>query len=743
MKLVIVESPAKAKTIAKYLGGEYTVDASGGHIRDLPEKKLGVDIKNNFLPQYEINSDKKEVIKRLKAKSAKAEEVYLATDPDREGEAISWHLSEALSLNEIKRIEFNEISKAAVSKAIKNPREINMRLVDAQQARRVLDRLVGYMLSPVLCKKISGKLSAGRVQSAALKLLVEREREILAFVPVEYWNISALLNKKGNELVFKALLAEKNGKKLTVKNKEQADAVLEDIKGKPFIVSDVKKSISLSNPQPPFTTSTMQQDASVKLGLQASVTMQLAQQLYEGVDISGDHTALVTYIRTDSVRVSGEAMATAKEYIVDHFGEEYVPEKPNIYKSRKDSQDAHEAIRPINLELTPFSLKDKLPKNLFRLYKLIYERFLASQSTPAKFDSVSVTIKAGVYGFKANGKTLIFDGYTRIYNSENENPDIKDKEKEKDKEDIVKLPPLSEGEELNLKDILSEQKFTKPPARFTESSLIKLMEENGIGRPSTYSATLATLYKRSYCSKEGKSLVPSKLGCTVVDYLEANFASIVDVEFTAQMEDKLDTVEDGADWQALVTEFYGPFNAKIVQASGDKNQIEIETEPSDVTCDKCGAMMIYKMGRYGKYLACPNYPECKNIRSLKAAAAVATDKKCEKCGAVMMEKTGKYGKYLSCSNYPECKNTSNLNEIVAKCPNCGGDVAKRFSKKGKMFYGCVNYPNCKFVSWDVPANEKCEKCGSYMTVNEKAGDVKHICSNANCKHSVLVDAGDK
>ena len=733
MRLVIVESPAKAKTIAKYLGGDYKVDASGGHISDLPAKGLGIDIDNNFQPEYVVSTDKKALIKRLKDESSKAEEVWLATDPDREGEAISWHLQQVLNLDPAakNRIQFNEISKNAVQNAIKNPRAINMNLVDAQQARRVLDRLVGYKLSPVLCKKIKGKLSAGRVQSAALKILVDREKEIKAFKPEEYWNVTAFLQKtedKDKNIKFKALLAEKNGKKFKLTNKEDTDAVLQDLSGKQFTVANVKKGTSLSNPLPPFTTSTMQQDAVNKLAMPSKTTMMAAQKLYEGIDVKGmGHMALVTYIRTDSVRVSDEASAAAREFLRQNYGEEYVPPKPNVYKSKKNIQDAHEAIRPINLAITPDSLKDKLPKNEYRLYKLIYERFLASQSTAARFDTVSALIRADAYGFKVNGKTTVFDGYQRIYGTA--------KEKTEDDAESAKLPELKEGQALKQNDIKAEQKFTKPPARYTESTLIKSMEEDGIGRPSTYSTILATLYKRTYVVKDGKALVPTDLGMVVTDYLEKYFENIVDTEFTANMEEQLDEIEEkGLDWHKVIGDFYAPFQKKLLSAMNSDEKVELGDEVSDVRCEKCGALMVYKTGRFGKYLACPNYPECKNTKSLKEKAPeVVTDIICEKCGGHMVEKTGRYGKYLSCENYPQCDNTRSINKIVGKCPECGGDVVERKSKKGNVFYGCANYPQCKFVSWDIPTGEKCPECGQYLvkkTLKNKKTLIK--CSNKEC-----------
>ena len=738
MKLVIVESPAKAKTIGKYLGSDYKVDASGGHISDLPEKTLGVDVENNFEPEYIVTSSKKALIKRLKDEAKNAEEVWLATDPDREGEAISWHLQRVLKLDTSakNRIQFNEITKTAVQKAIKNPRQIDMNLVDAQQARRVLDRLVGYKLSPVLCKKIKGKLSAGRVQSSALKIVVDREKEIKAFKPEEYWSVSVQLQKtedKYKNIKFKALLAEKDGKKFKLTNKEDTDKTLQAIDGKPFVVDSVKKGTSLSQPLPPFTTSTMQQDASSKLSMASKVTMQTAQKLYEGIDVKGmGHIALVTYIRTDSVRVSDDAQKSAREYLAQNLGEQYVPSKPNVYKSKKNIQDAHEAIRPVNLSLTPEMMQDKLPRNEYRLYKLIYERFLASQSTPAKFDTVSAMVKADAYGFKVNGKTLVFDGYQRIYG-------VVAKEKDDENDEASKLPNLEVGQILKCNEIKPEQKFTKAPSRYTESTLIKTMEEEGIGRPSTYAATLATLYARTYVVKEGKALMPTDLGIVVTDYLEKYFENIVDTEFTANMEELLDEIETkGLDWRKIVGDFYGPFHKKLLSAMNSDEKVELGDEVSDVACEKCGAMMVYKTGRHGKYLACPNYPECKNTKSLvEKTPDVVTDVVCDKCGGFMVEKTGRFGKYLACQNYPECKNTKSINKVVAKCPECGGDILERKSKKGNLFYGCANYPDCQFVSWDIPTGTKCPDCGQYLVKKAQRDKTTLImCSNRECHYKV-------
>lgn len=739
MDLIIVESPSKAKTISKYLKGKYRVDASGGHVRDLPEKRLGVNIDNNFEPTYVDNPDKKAVIKRLADEAAKAEHVYLATDPDREGEAISWHLKNVLKLKGGKnRIEFNEISPAAVTRALQNPREIDYNLVDAQQARRVLDRLVGYKLSPLLCKRIRSGLSAGRVQSVALRLIVDREREIKAFVPEEYWHINAELQDKPKEYApFKALLGEKNGKKYLPSNAEENEKVRAELAENPYIVSEIKKSVTKSHAPAPFTTSTLQQDASNKFGMTSPDVMLVAQHLYEGIDTEAEgHIALVTYIRTDSVRVSAEAQAKARDFIAAKFGKEYVPEKPNFYASKKGAQDAHECIRPIDLNRTPESMKGTLDKKHYNVYKLIYDRFMASQMSEALYNSMQIKIKNGVYGFKASGKTMQFAGFTAAYQEVKKDDD--------ENENAKLLPNLKEGEELDLIRLLSEQKFTKPPLRYTDASLVKAMEDKGIGRPSTYASIISVLNKRKYVTKEGKYMVPTEVAFEITDLLMKYFTDIMDVGFTAKMEDKLDGIEDGGvDWHKIIADFYPPFAEKLVFAANDGDEM------TDILCEKCGHPMIRKSGRYGKYLACSNYPECSNIKS-EGMEISAT--KCPKCGANMVVKSGKFGKFLACPNYPECNATlpfdseiskekcpkcgtlmyyrtgrngkylscpkcsasQPITELAGKCPVCGAPTRRMKSKAGKIFYSCSNYPQCKFMSWEMPTGEKCPKCGKYL-----------------------------
>ncbi len=688
MKLVIVESPTKAKTIQKYLGKDYRVLASGGHVCDLPEKSLGIDVDDDFKPSYVMVKEKKDTVKRLKAAVKESEQTFLATDPDREGEAISWHLSNVLDLgDDAQRIEFNEISNRAVNAAIKNPRHINMNLVNAQQARRVLDRLVGYKISPILNQKIKQGLSGGRVQSAALKMIVDREREIRAFVPEEYWNIYAMLTKLGKASAFKATLADKNGKKIKIDNGIAAQQTEEELLKGEYTVESVKRGESKSHPGAPFTTSTLQQDGSNRLGITAPEVMKLAQQLYEGVNVEGSGlTALVTYIRTDSVRVSAEAQKEAKEYIEKNFGSEYAPEKYNYYTTKSANvQDAHEAIRPISLAVTPESIKDKVARNLYRLYKLIYDRFLASQMSEAIYNTLNVKIKADCgankYGFKITGKTIIFKGFTIVYEHDKE---------EDDDNGTQKLPDFAEGEKLNLKEIKKEQKFTKPPTRFSDATLIKAMEENGIGRPATYANVLSVLSHRDYVEKEGKLLKPTQLGETVTQFMEKNFADIVDVQFTASMENKLDDVVNGNKWQDVLASFYPHFNECITKAYFGEKKVKMEEEVTDVICDKCGAHMVVRNGKFGKFLACPNYPKCKNIK--------------------------------------------NIVEPVAECPRCHGDIVKKHTKNGKVFYGCANYPECDFMSWELPAPIFCPVCRNVMKIVVKDNKKQYVCINKNCGH---------
>lgn len=676
--LVIVESPSKAKTIGKFLGGHYKVLASVGHVRDLPKSKLGIDVENDFEPQYISIRGKGDIIKELKREAKNASKVYLATDPDREGEAISWHLAFLLGMDITTpcRIVFNEITEKTIKAAVKNPRPIDVDLVDAQQARRVVDRLVGYQISPLLWRKVRRGLSAGRVQSAALKILCDRENEIKDFKPEEFWNITAEFEK---DRVFTAKLAEYKGKKLIVENEEQNNAVLKDLESGKYIVSSVEEKDRMRKAAAPFTTSSLQQDAANKLNFSTRKTMMVAQQLYEGIEIKGKGTVgLVSYIRTDSVRISDEARAAAKEYIVGKMGAEYYG--GTVYSNKKkDVQDAHEAIRPSYADLEPDSVKDSLTKDQYNLYKLIWNRFIASQMAPAKFKAVNAVIANGDYDFKAVGSKLLFDGFLKIYASA--------KEKEEDKI----LPELTEGEELKALGVTGEQNFTQPPARFTEASLVKELEDKNIGRPSTYAPIVATLLDRKYISKDKKSLVPTELGFIVTDMMAQYFKEIVDVGFTAQMEDDLDDIEiKGVNWKEVVGSFYGTLKEELEIADKEIEKVEFEAELTGETCELCGKPMAVKYGRFGSFAACTGYPECKNTKPLVQSTGV-------------------------------------------KCPKCGKEIVVRRSKKGRVFYGCSGYPACDQSYWNKPVNKECPKCGQLL-VEKKGKDSKYACSNSECDH---------
>ena len=742
MDLIIVESPSKAKTISKYLKGKYKVDASAGHIRDLPVHTLGVDIKNNFEPKYVNSEGKEDIIKRLTEETKKAGKVYLATDPDREGEAISWHLQNVLGLNPDaeNRIEFNEVSARAIEKALEHPRKIDYNLVDAQQARRVLDRLVGYKLSTLLNRKIDDRnssarrsLSGGRVQSVALRLIVEREREIENFKPQEYWNLTAEFRDQPKKYPsFKALLEKKGTKKYKPSSAEETERVLKELEGGEYVVSKVKKTVAKSHAPAPFTTSSMQQDASNKLGFSSPETMSLAQHLYEGIATeNGDHIAFITYMRTDSVRVSQEAQAAALARIREVYGPEYAPEKPNFYATKKGAQDAHEAVRPIDLEMTPEKAKGLLDRKHYALYKLIYERFLASQMAEARYNSAQMEIENSGYIFRASGRVLLFAGYTKVY---------QEAVKKEDEDEISSsklLPDLSEGEKVDLLSMQKEQKFTKPPLRYTDASLVKAMEEKGIGRPSTYATIIAKLNQK-YVKKEGKYMVPTPVAYDVVDMLVKCFKDIMDVGFTAGMETRLDDIEEGGvDWHQVIADFYPGFEKNLRDASsyGD--------EMTDIVCQKCGHFMIRRMGKYGKYLACSNYPECRNIVSETQEEISAV--RCPKCGENMIVKNGRFGKFLACPNYPECKTTLSMPseeepELVGKCPECGAPMTPRKSKKGKTYYSCSNYPECKFMSWDIPTGDRCPECGQPL-VKTTRGTVK--CSNKECSYKIKPEKTEK
>ena len=681
--LVIVESPAKAKTIGKFLGKGYKVIASNGHVRDLPKSQLGVDVEHDFAPKYITLRGRGDVLERIRKEAKNAKTVYLATDPDMEGEAISWHLAQILKLdtNTKCRIVFNEITSGTVKKSVKAARTINMDLVDAQQARRVLDRLVGYKISPILWAKVRKGLSAGRVQSVATRIICDREQEIMDFVSDEYWTVSATLKHKGARKPIEAKFYGFDGKKTELHNEADADAVIARAGAGEFTVTDRKVAEKVRNAPAPFTTSSMQQEASRKLGFTAKLTMLVAQQLYEGIDLAGKGaTGLITYMRTDSVRIAEEAQQQALAEIKAQYGEKYVPAKPNVFKGRKGAQDAHEAIRPANVALTPQAVKASLTNQQFKLYKLIYERFLASQMMPAVFETNTITFDAGGCTFRANGVRTIFDGYTAVYT------EGKDEAQEKD----VALPELPVDEMLAAQKLDKEQKFTQPPPRYTEATLVKTLEERGIGRPSTYSPTISTILERGYVRREKKQLVPTELGFIVTQLMKDNFEDIVDVKFTADMESKLDLIKDGEqEWTEVIREFYGPFEESVEKASATIEKVVVPDEVSDVQCEKCGAMMVYKMGRFGKFLACPNFPECRNTKAI-------------------------------------------VEKIDVPCPKCGAALIKRKSKRGKPFYGCERYPECDFVSWDKPAKDKCPQCGSLMVNKIGQHGAYTMCTNKEC-----------
>ncbi len=680
--LVIVESAAKAKTIAKFLGKNYQVKASVGHVRDLPRSKLGIDIENNFEPQYITIRGKGELLKEIRKEAKKANRVLLATDPDREGEAIAWHLQNSINLPEGSkcRIEFNEITSGAIKKAIKNSRSVDMNLVNAQQARRVLDRLVGYNLSPLLWSKVRKGLSAGRVQSVVVKVICEREKEIIAFIPEEYWTIEAILQYE-NQPGFTANVNSYRSKKLAIKNSDEQQQAVEYLQKAAFTLKSMEKKDRRLNPKPPFITSTLQQEASKRLGFSPSRTMRVAQQLYEGLELGKKgNIGLITYLRTDSTRIAADAQAEAREYITSTYGDKYAPPTPPQYKSRKSAQDAHEAIRPSSVVRTPDSLKMYLGRDQNRLYKLIWERFVASQMTAAVYDTVKADIEAGDYGLRANSSQLKFPGYKIVY---------------KDSDDEVKnpIPDMQPGQSLKMKELKPEQHFTQPPSRFTDASLVKLLEEKNIGRPSTYAPIIETIIKRHYVERQNKQFVPTELGYIVVDLLQEHFSQIMDTEFTAQMEAELDLIEEGQlDWKGVVGEFYAPFSADLEKAQDLIEKVEIKDEEAGRDCPQCGKPLFIKHGRFGKFIACSGFPECRYTESINEEAGV-------------------------------------------DCPYCGGAVVFLKSKKGRRYYGCKNYPECNFRSWNKPTGEKCPLCGDAMV--EKASKNKEtviVCQNPDCKH---------
>ena len=682
--LVIVESPAKAKTIKKYLGDGYEVVASMGHVRDLPSSRLSVDINNNFEPKYEIIKGKEKLVDDLVSRAKKSERIFLATDPDREGEAISWHLAYilGLGLDEIDRVEFNEITKTGITGGMANPRAININLVNAQQARRILDRIVGYKLSPFVSQKIHRGLSAGRVQSVAVRIIVDREQEIRAFKPEEYWSLDAKFIPRGSRKAFSAsLYGDKNGK-IKISDKGQADKILSDLEGAEYMITKVKNGTRKKSPAPPFITSTLQQEASRKLNFQSRRTMKVAQELYEGVDVEGiGAIGLITYMRTDSLRISADAVNDAQSYIRATYGGDYLPPKPRFFKSRAGAQDGHEAIRPSTPSITPERVKSSLTSDQYRLYKLIWERFIASQMADCIQKTTQADVEGNGYVFKASGYKVEFDGFTKLYVEGRDDEDDKDNQ----------ILSLEKDTPCKLKELVPNQHFTQPPARFTEASLIKALEENGIGRPSTYAATISTITSREYVRREGKVLIPTELGEALAGLMKERFPKIVNVKFTAQMEADLDTVESGETrWDVLLADFYGDFEKTLKRAKADMQgvKIQLKEDETDIICEKCGRRMVVKVGRYGKFIACPGYPECKNIK-----------------------------KYVE--------------ELGVKCPKCGGDVIVKHTKKGKTFYGCSNYPECDYVSWNEPVDERCPNCGDILYKRKgKRGGV--FCQREGC-----------
>lgn len=692
MNLVIVESPAKAKTIKKYLGKDFEVVASMGHIRDLPKSKFGVDVENNFEPHYINMRDKSDVIKELKKQAKKSDTIYLATDPDREGEAISWHLAQLLNLNmnDNNRVTFNEITKTGVQNGMNNPRQIDIDLVNAQQTRRILDRIVGYQLSPFLWKKVKRGLSAGRVQSVTVRLIVDREREIRSFVPVEYWSVDAKFTTKGKvRKTFPSKLVTIDGEKVELHTEEETNKILARLEGKNFEVTNVKKKVTKKAPAPPFITSTLQQEASKRLSFQSKRTMKTAQELYEGIEIKGmGAVGLITYMRTDSLRISDEARNSAKTYIEAKFGEKYIPDKPRVFKSKSNAQDAHEAIRPSMPELEPDSIKDNLTADQYKLYKLIWSRFIASQMANALLDTVSIDITADNCVFRSSGYSVKFDGFTVLY----------EETKDEEEEDNKILPEINNGDIVNVKELKGNQHFTQPPARYTEASLIKTLEENGIGRPSTYAPIITTIISRYYVERDGKQLKPTQLGEAVTDLMKEHFKKIVDAKFTANMETTLDEVEKGkTNWVETLDKFYKDFEKTLKKAETDMEgkRVKVPDETTDLICEKCGKPMVIKIGRFGRFIACSGFPDCKNTKKI-------------------------------------------VQETKGICPICGQKIVLKKSKKGRSFYGCDNYPECNFMTWYPPTEEKCPKCNS--TLFKKGGkSAKLMCLKPDCGYEKGLD----
>ncbi len=750
--LVILESPSKATTVKSYLGSNYKVVASKGHVRDLPKSKLGVDIENDFEPHYINIRGKGDLIKEIKKEAKHAGKVFLATDPDREGEAIAWHLAIALGIPEDKiyRVTFNEITKNVVKSAIKEPRKIDMDLVNSQQARRILDRIVGYKISPFLWKYVRSGLSAGRVQSVATRIIVEREEEIRAFVPMEYWTVDAVLGVEGSQQFSVRFYGDKKGKiKLTCE--DEAMKVVKTVSASPFSVNSVRKSKKKKLPAPPFTTSTMQQEAAKKLGFQSQRIMRIAQELYEGVNVgqeNGGTQGLITYMRTDSLRVSAQAQAEARDYIGNKYGEKYYPSSPRNYKVKAGAQDAHEAIRPSRVDLEPAMIKKYVTSDQYKLYKLIWERFIASQMESAVLSTVTADFESAGYIFRTSGYTVDFQGYMALY-EESEDDTKKDADEVREQKNI-RLPDVKEGQNVAFFGTESAKHFTEPPARYNDASLIKFLEEKGIGRPSTFATIITTIIARNYVKREGKSLVPTPTGELTNKLMKESFPDVVDYTFTAQMEDKLDNIENGGvNMNAVLAEFWSGFSVEL-QKAGEKmetSELEVPVEETDMICDKCGSKMIVKNGRYGKFAACPNYPTCRNTKPIVAVKEAAeeesapeeekkpiiADFKCEKCGSDMVQRSGRYGTFFACIRYPECKFTKQkTREIGVPCPKCGSSIVMKTGRNRTIFYSCEKYPECDFSSWDLPMNEKCPDCGEMLY--RKKGQSVLICKAEGCSY---------
>ncbi len=743
--LVIIESPSKAHTIQACLGSNYKILASKGHVRDLPKSTFAIDIENDFTPRYINIRGKGDLIKDLKKEARAAKTVYLATDPDREGEAISWHLAAALEIPEdkLKRVTFNEITKTAIKASIKQPRAIDINLVNAQQSRRILDRIVGYKLSPLLWKRVRHGLSAGRVQSVATRLVVEREEEIRSFIPEEYWTVAAKLDASGSVFEVRYYGDAATGNKVKLANEAQAQAVVDAVLGKNMNVQSVKRGVKYKTPAPPFTTSTMLQEAARKLGFQSARTMKTAQELYEGINLgsqNGGAQGLITYMRTDSLRIAAEAQDAAREFISEKYGSEFCPANPRVYKTKANAQDAHEAIRPARVTLIPSQIKSHLTNDQFKLYKLIWERFVASQMESAKLDTLNIDFESSGHLFRTGGYTVAFQGYMAVYEE-----GVDDAVKKADDPDDIKnfkIPNIIEGQSLPCVDVSRAKHFTEPPARYNEASLIKALEEKGIGRPSTIPPTITTILTRGYVRREGKQLLPTELGEVTTALMKSDFADIVDYKFTANMENDLDRIEAGeANMVDVLRDFWAGFERELTEA---EKKSGMETTPAiveetDIICDKCGAKMIVKSGRFGKFAACPNYPECKNTKPLDAdkqtekKPAVVADFKCEICGGDMVQRHGKYGSFFACANYPKCKfikQEKNKLEGVA-CPKCGGDILIRQGRNRTQFYSCEKYPECDWSSWDLPVAEKCPECGE-MLYKKKSRPGILLCKNKDC-----------